>query len=98
MTEQSGMSRRRALMYGGLAAAVPLLPAVRPAGKAAPGSSTSVPRQVTPALSPAVDEADHARAGRSGRGSHMRCQLQFSSIRDHIGLAGDASQTGNIIL
>ena len=31
MTERSGMSRRQALTFGGLAAAVPLLPAVRPA-------------------------------------------------------------------
>jgi hypothetical protein len=30
MTEPTGMSRRRALMYGGLAGAVPLLPAMRP--------------------------------------------------------------------
>jgi hypothetical protein len=34
MTERSGTSRRQALMYGGLAAAVPLLPAMRPAEKA----------------------------------------------------------------
>jgi hypothetical protein len=34
MTERSGMSRRQALMYGGLAAAVPLLPAMRPAAQA----------------------------------------------------------------
>ena len=33
MTERPGMSRRQALMYGGLAAAVPLLPAMRPAQK-----------------------------------------------------------------
>jgi len=31
MTERSGMSRRQALTFGGLAAAVPLLPAARPA-------------------------------------------------------------------
>ena len=31
MTEPSDMSRRQALMYGGLAAAVPLLPAMLPA-------------------------------------------------------------------
>ena len=98
MTEQSGMSRRQILRYGGLVAAAPLLPSVRPARKATPGRSTSVRRQVTPpALSPAVAEADYVRVGRSGRGSHMRCQLQFPSIRDHIDLDGDASHTGNII-
>ena len=38
MTERSGLSRRQALMYGGLAAAVPLLPGMRPATK--PGNGT----------------------------------------------------------
>jgi hypothetical protein len=33
MTERPGLSRRQALKYGGLAAAVPLLPAMRPAEK-----------------------------------------------------------------
>ena len=33
MTERSGMSRRQALKYGGLAAAVPLLTGMRPAEK-----------------------------------------------------------------
>ena len=101
MTERSGMSRRQALKYGGLAAAAPLLPAVRPAAKASPSGNSSLPRQqVTPAqLPPTVDAADDAltyRAGRRGAG-HMRCQLQFPSIRDHVDLNGDSNQTGNVI-
>ena len=39
MAERSGMSRRQLLTCGGLAAAVPLLPAVRPAKQASPMSS-----------------------------------------------------------
>ena len=39
MTERSGMSRRQALMYGGLAAAVPLLPAVRHDKQATPSGA-----------------------------------------------------------
>ena len=39
MTERSGMSRRQLLTCGGLAAAVPLVPAVRPAKQASPMSS-----------------------------------------------------------
>lgn len=38
MTERSGMSRRQALMCGGAVAAVPLLTAMRPAGKTRPMS------------------------------------------------------------
>lgn len=85
MTERSGMSRRQALMYGGLAAAAPLLPAVRPARKASPSGNRSLPQQAAtaqPAL--AVDGAGYARVSRAGRrgARHMRCQLQFASIRD----------------
>jgi hypothetical protein len=43
MTERSGMSRRQALMYGGLAAAVPLLPVMRPARKPGNGASGARP-------------------------------------------------------
>ena len=98
MAERSGMSRRQALMYGGLAAAVPLLPAVRPARKASPSGNSSLPRQVTPEkLSPTVNGANYARVGRAGgRGArHLRCQLQFPSIRDGVDL--DARQAGNVI-
>jgi hypothetical protein len=95
MTERSGMSRRQALKYGGLAAAAPLLPAVRPAKKASPGGTSSFPHQVTPAqLAPAVDEAGDVRVSRRGS-RHLRCQLQYPSIRDGVDLGGD-SQTGNI--
>src|SRR3984957_6972541 len=38
MAERSGMSRRQALTYGGLAAAVPLLPAIPPAKRTSPMS------------------------------------------------------------
>ena len=92
-TERSGMSRRQALMYGGLAAAAPLLPAVRPAKKASPSGNSSLPQQVTPAqLAPAADGAGYVRVSRTGgRGAgHARCQLQFPSIRDRAGLGGDS--------
>jgi hypothetical protein len=92
MTERSGMSRRQALIYGGLAAAVPLLPAVRPAKKASPSGNHSLPQQVTPAeLSQTVAGAGYVRVSRTGgRGArHMRCQLQFPSIRDRVDLGGD---------
>ena len=100
MTERSGMSRRQALKYGGLAAAVPLLPAVRPAKKASPSGNSSLPQQVTPAqLAPAADGAGYVRVSRAGqRGArHMRCQLQFPAIRDRADLDGDSNQTGNVI-
>jgi hypothetical protein len=100
MTERSGMSRRQALRYGGLAAAVPLLPAVRPAKEASPSEISSLPPQVTRAqLAPTADEAGHVRVSRAGgRGSrHTRCQLQFPSIRDGVDLGGDSNQTGNVI-
>lgn len=99
MTERSAMSRRQALKYGGLAAAMPLLPAVRPAREASPSGGSSLPEQVTPAhLAPTADEAIDVRVSRGGRrGGHMRCQLQFPSIRDHVDLGGDSNQTGNVI-
>jgi hypothetical protein len=93
MTERSGMSRRQALMYGGLAAAVPLLPAVRPAEKASPSGDSSLPQQVTPGqLSLTGNGAGYVpvrRAGGRGAG-HLRCQLQFPSIRDRVDLGGDS--------
>jgi hypothetical protein len=85
ITERSGMSRRQALKYGGLAAALPLLPAMRPADKASPSGNHSSAQQVTPAeLSLTADGAGYVRVSRSGgRGTrHMRCQLQFPAIRD----------------
>ena len=100
MTERSSMSRRQALMYGGLAAAVPLLPAVGPARKASPSGNSSRPQQVTPAeLAVTADAASYVRASRAGgRGArHARCQLQFPSIRDRVDLGGDSNQTGNDI-
>ena len=93
MTERSGVSRRQALMYGGLAAAVPLLPAVRPAKKASPSGSPSRPQQVTPEqLSLTGNGAGDVRVGRGGgRGTrHMRCQLQFPSIHDRVDLGADS--------
>jgi hypothetical protein len=87
MTERSGMSRRQALMYGGLAAAVPLLPAARPAGKVSASGSSDLPQQAAPErLSLAGDETGYAPAYRGGgRGArHLRCQLQFPSIRDRV--------------
>ena len=92
MTERSGMSRRQALMYGGLAAAVPLLPAVQPAKKASPSGDSSLPQQVTPEQLALTDNrAGGVRVSRSGRqgARHMRCQLQFPAIRDHVDLGGD---------
>jgi hypothetical protein len=99
MTERSRMSRRQALRYGGLAAALPLLPAVWPAGKASPGGNSPVPQQAAPSqLALAVDGPGDVRISRVGRrGGHMRCQLQFPSIRDHVDLGGDSNQTGNDI-
>lgn len=99
ISERSGLSRRQALKYGGLAAAMPLLPAVGPAQEASPTGSSSLPQQVTPAqLAPAADRAGYFRVSRAGRrGGHMRCQLQFPSVRDHVDLGGDSSQTGNVI-
>ena len=89
MAERSGMSRRQALMYGGLAAAVPLLPAVRPAKKASPSGNSSLPQQVTPEQLPLTGNgAGYLRVCRGGgRGArHMRCQLQFPAIRDRVDL------------
>jgi hypothetical protein len=98
MTERSGMSRRQALKYGGLAAAMPLLPAVRPATEASPSGNSSLPQQAAPShLSPAADEAIDVRVSRGRGGGHMRCQLQFPSIRDHVDPGGDSNQTGNVI-
>lgn len=100
MTERSGVSRRQALTYGGLAAALPLLPAVRPARKASPSGDYSVPRQAAPAhVSLTADDAGYVRVSRAGgRGSrHTRCQLQFPSIRDHVDLGGDSNQTVSVI-
>jgi hypothetical protein len=80
-------------MYGGLAAAVPLLPAVRPAEKASPSGNSSLPPQVTPEqLSLTGNGAGYVRVSRAGgRGAgHMRCQLQFPSIRDRVDLGGDS--------
>ena len=89
MTERSGMSRRQALMYGGLAAAVPLLPAMQPAKKASPSGNSSLPQQVTPdQLAMTVNAAGYVPVCRAGgRGArHMRGQLQFPSIRDCVDL------------
>ena len=99
MTERSGMSRRQALKYGGLAAAMPLLPAVRPATEASPSGDSPLPQQAPPAqVPPTTDEAIDVRVSRAGRGGgHTRCQLQFPSIRDHVDLGGDSNQTGNAI-
>jgi TAT (twin-arginine translocation) pathway signal sequence len=94
MTERSGMSRRQALKWGGLAAAVPLLPAVRPAKEASLSGNDSLPQQVTPAqLAPAGGEPGYVRVSRGGRrgARHMRCQLQFPSIRDRADLGGAAN-------
>jgi hypothetical protein len=93
MSERSGMSRRQALMYGGLAAAVPLLPAVRPAKKASPSANSSFPQQVAPEqLALTGNGAGYARVCRTGgRGAgRMRCRLQFPSIRDRVDLGGDS--------
>jgi hypothetical protein len=93
MTERSDISRRQVLVYGGLAAAVPLFPAVRPAKKASPSGTSSLPQQVTQAQLPlTVDAAGDVRAYRAGTrgGRHMRCQLQFPSIRDGVDLDGDS--------
>ena len=93
MTERTGMSRRQALMYGGLAAAAPLLPAVRAAKKASPSGNSSLPLQVTPEqLSLTADGAGYVPVRRAvGRGvRHRRCQLQFPSIRDSVDLDGDS--------
>ena len=79
------MSRRQALMYGGLAAAVPLLPAGRPAKYASPSGNSSVPQGVAQAqLALTADGAGYVRVSRAGRrgARHMRCRLQFPSIRD----------------
>jgi hypothetical protein len=87
------MSRRQALKYGGLAAALPLLPAVRPAGKADSGGDPSLPQQAAPARRAlTVDEPGDVRVSRAGRrgGRHTRCQLQFPAIRDHTGQGGDS--------
>ena len=93
MTERSVMSRRQALMYGGLAAAVPLLPAARPAKKASLSGNSSLPQQVTPEqLALTGNGAGYAPVCRGGgRGArHMRCQLQFPSIRDRVDLGEDS--------
>jgi len=93
MTERSGVSRRQALMYGGLAAAVPLLPAVRPGKKATMSGNSSLPRQVTPEQLPLAGAgAGDLRVWRVGgrRTRHARCQLQFPSIRDRVDVGGDS--------
>ncbi len=93
MTERSGMSRRQALVYGGVVAAMPLLPGLRPGREASPGGEPSLAQQVTPAqLALTADEAGYVRVCRAGpRGDrHMRCQLQFPSIRDRAGSGGDS--------
>ena len=93
MTERSGVSRRQALMYGGLAAAVPLLPAVQPAKKASPSGNSSLPQQVTPEqLALTVNGAGYVPVYRGGGrgGRHMRCQIPFPSIRDRVDLGGDS--------
>jgi hypothetical protein len=101
MTERSGMSRRQALMYGGLAAAAPLLPAARPAKKADPSGDSPLPQPVITSaqLPPTADGAGDVRIYRGGRrgAGHMRCQLQYPAIGDHIDLSGDSNQTGNVI-
>jgi hypothetical protein len=93
MTERSGMSRRQALMYGGLAAAAPLLPAVRPDKKASPSGNSSLAQQATAEqLSLTVNGAGYVPAYRAGRrgARHMRCQLQFPAIRDRADLGGNS--------
>ncbi len=88
MTERSGMSRRQALMYGGL-----LLPAARPAKKASASGNSSLPPQATSEqLSLTGNAAGYAPVDRGGRrgARHMRCQLQFPSIRDRVDLGGDS--------
>ena len=92
-TEPSGMSRRQALKYGGLAAAAPLLPAVRPAKTASPSGNSQLPPPVTPAqLAMAGDGAGYVRVSRNGRRGirHRRRQLQVPSIRDRTDLGGDS--------
>jgi hypothetical protein len=92
MTERSGMSRRQVLKYGGLAAAVPLLPALRPAKEADPSGGSSLPRQVTPAQLSLADVEEYVFFSRVGpRGTrYSRCQLQVPSIRDRVDLDGDS--------
>ena len=92
MTERSGMSRRRALKYGGLAAALPLLPAVRPARQASPSGSASLPRPVAPAQLTLADVEEYVRFSRVGpRGTRQfRCQLQVPPIRGQVDLDGDS--------
>ena len=108
MTDESGVSRRQALKYGGLAAAVPLLAGAQPARAASPGGD-SLPKQVTqhvtqqaapaqPAL--AADEAVDVRASRGGRGTGLRRQLQFPSVVDHVDhvdQTANDNQTANVI-
>ena len=98
MTERSGMSRRQALKYGGLAAALPLLPAGRPAEKASPRGDSSLPQQVVPAQLSLADVEEYVRFSRAGQPGtrHRRCQFQGLSIRDGADLAGD-SRTGTMI-
>jgi hypothetical protein len=105
MTDESGVSRRQALKYGGLAAAVPLLAGARPAKAASLSGNSSRAQQVThqvtqhaaPAqLALAADEAVDVRASRGGRGIGLRCQLQLPSIRDHIDQTANVHQTGNV--
>jgi CubicO group peptidase (beta-lactamase class C family) len=59
MTERSGMSRRQALTYGGLAAAVPLLRTTLPAGQASPASPQSAKQAVTFQAYHGVSAAQH---------------------------------------
>jgi len=91
MTEQSGMSRRQALTYGGLAAALPLIPSVRSAGEASPSGGHSLPRQAMSAqLAQTAGGAAYVRVSRAGRRGvrRMRCQLQFPAIRDGVVMLG----------
>jgi CubicO group peptidase (beta-lactamase class C family) len=59
MAERSGMSRRQALTLGGLAAAVPLLPAPRPAGKTSPMSPQAGKQSVAFQAYHGVSAAQH---------------------------------------
>lgn len=92
MTERSGMSRRQALKYGGLAAALPLLPAVRSAKQASPSGDSSLPGPVVPTQLTLADVEEYVRFSRVGpRGSRLsRCQVQVPSIRGQADLDGDS--------
>jgi len=91
MTDRSDMSRRQARKYGGLAAAVPLLPAARAAKQAIPSGNASLPQQATPPGPSLAGEAGYIRVSRAGQRGlrHRRCRLQIRSIRDRGDLGGD---------